>query len=141
VVLALSDLVRDRVAYVPGSTGVQTNAVEAWQLGQGVCQDIAHVTLSLLREAAVPARYVSGYLHPAKEPQVGEMVSGESHAWVEAWLGGWWGFDPTNGIPAGERHVVVARGRDYTDLPPLKGVYAGGGMQSLGVTVEVTRLA
>jgi transglutaminase-like putative cysteine protease len=141
VVLALSQLVKERVAYVPGSTGVQTSAVDAWHLGQGVCQDIAHVTLSLLREAGVPARYVSGYLHPAKEPAVGVTVAGESHAWVEAWLGSWWGFDPTNGIPAGERHVVVARGRDYTDLPPLKGVYAGGGMQSLGVTVEVTRLA
>jgi transglutaminase-like putative cysteine protease len=99
------------------------------------------VTLSLLREAGVPARYVSGYLHPTKEPAIGETVLGESHAWVEAWLGSWWGFDPTNGIPAGERHVVVARARDYNDLPPLKGVYAGGGMQSLGVTVEVTRLA
>ncbi|MCU1623731.1 MAG: transglutaminase protein [Frankiales bacterium] len=141
VVLALSGMVKDRVEYVPGSTGVQTSAVDAWQLGSGVCQDIAHVTLSLLREAGVPARYVSGYLHTAQEPVVGETVSGESHAWVEAWLGGWWGFDPTNGIPAGERHVVVARGRDYNDLPPLKGVYAGGGMQYLGVTVEVTRLA
>ena len=141
VVQSLADLVRDRVAYVPGSTGVQTSAVEAWQLRQGVCQDIAHVTLSLLREAGVPARYVSGYLHPAKEPVIGETGAGESHAWVEAWLGCWWGFDPTNGIPAGERHVVVARGRDYTDIPPLKGVYAGGGMHSLGVTVEVTRLA
>ena len=129
------------MAYQPGSTGVQTSAAEAWKLRQGVCQDIAHVTLSLLREAGIPSRYVSGYLHPKKEPVVGDTVEGESHAWVEAWLGSWWGFDPTNGIPAGPRHVVVARGRDYTDLPPLKGVYAGGGLQSLGVTVAVTRLA
>ena len=141
VVVGLGELVRERVAYVPGSTGVATSAVEAWQLGKGVCQDIAHVTLALLRRAGVPARYVSGYLHPTVEPLVGETVTGESHAWIEAWLGGWWGFDPTNGIPAGERHVVVARGRDYTDVPPLKGVYAGGGSHSLGVTVEVTRLA
>lgn len=141
VVLALSALVRETVAYQPGSTGVQTSAAEAWKLRQGVCQDIAHVTLSLLREAGIPARYVSGYLHPAKEPAVGETIAGESHAWVEVWLGSWWGVDPTNGIPAGPRHVVVARGRDYTDLPPLKGVYAGGAMQSLGVTVDVTRLA
>jgi len=140
VVLAMSGLVREHVAYQPGSTGVQTSAADAWKLGQGVCQDIAHVTLSLLRESGVPARYVSGYLHPAKDPVVGETVAGESHAWVEVWLGSWWGLDPTNGIPAGDRHVVVARGRDYTDLPPLKGVYAGGGMQSLGVTVAVTRL-
>jgi transglutaminase-like putative cysteine protease len=141
VTVALSHLVKDRVAYVPGSTGVQTSALEAWKLKQGVCQDIAHVTLSLLREAKIPARYVSGYLHPGKDPQIGEAVPGESHAWVEAWLGGWWGFDPTNGTPAGARHVTVARGRDYTDVPPLKGVYAGGGVQSLDVSVEVTRLS
>ena len=141
VLQALAGLAHERVAYQPGSTGVGTSAVEAWGLGQGVCQDIAHVTLALLREAGVPARYVSGYLHPAKEPAVDETVAGESHAWVEAWLGGWWGFDPTNQVPAGERHVVVARGRDYTDVPPLKGVYAGGGAQRLEVAVEVTRLA
>ncbi len=141
VVLALSGTVRDRVAYQPGSTGVQTSALEAWQLGQGVCQDIAHVTLALLRAAGVPARYVSGYLHPQPEPVLGEVVTGESHAWVEAWLGGWWPFDPTNDLPVGLRHVSVARGRDYGDVPPLKGVYAGGGSQSLGVRVEVTRLA
>jgi transglutaminase-like putative cysteine protease len=141
VVMGLAAFVREKVAYVPGSTGVATSAVEAFHLGQGVCQDIAHVTLALLRAAGVPARYVSGYLHPSKEPVVGETVAGESHAWVEAWLGDWWAYDPTNGVPVGERHVVVARGRDYTDVPPLKGVYAGGGSQSLGVSVEVTRLS
>ena len=139
-VLALSQVVRDRVAYVPGSTGVQTNAHEAWHLGRGVCQDIAHVTLGLLRAAGVPARYVSGYLHPRPDAELGELVTGESHAWVEAWLGGWWAYDPTNDLEVGERHVAVARGRDYGDVTPLKGVYAGGGSQSLGVRVEVTRL-
>jgi transglutaminase-like putative cysteine protease len=140
--LALVGQVHEHVAYRPGSTGVSTNAVEAWQLGAGVCQDIAHVSLALLREAGIPARYVSGYLHPGGEDAgIGETVRGESHAWVEAWLGDWWAFDPTNGIPAGHRHVVVARGRDYGDVPPLKGVYAGGGSHSLGVVVEVTRLA
>ena len=63
-----------------------------------------------------------------------------AHAWVEVWLGGWWGWDPTNGVPAGERHGIVARGRDYGDVTPLKGVYSGGGSQRLGVSVEVTRL-
>ena len=67
-------------------------------------------------------------------------VQGESHAWVKAWLGDWWGFDPTIGTPSGERRVIVACGRDDTDVPPLKGVYAGGGSPSLGVTVDVTRL-
>lgn len=134
--------VHDHVAYRPGTTGVSTSAVEAWQLGAGVCQDIAHVSLAVLRALGIPARYVSGYLHPGgPDALVGETVRGESHAWVEVWLGRWWGFDPTNAVPAGERHVVVARGRDYSDVPPLKGVYSGGGSQSLGVVVEVTRLA
>lgn len=141
-VLALVHRVHDAVAYRAGSTGVSTNAAQAWQQGAGVCQDIAHVSLAVLRAAGIPARYVSGYLHPGGEAApVGETVRGESHAWIEVWLGEWWGYDPTNAEPTGERHVVVARGRDYADVPPLKGVYSGGGSQSLGVVVEVTRLS
>jgi transglutaminase-like putative cysteine protease len=68
-------------------------------------------------------------------------VVGQSHAWVEAFVGDWYAFDPTHGIPAGERHVVVARGRDYADVSPLKGIYRGGPSQSLRVSVELTRLA
>jgi len=137
----LTDAVRAAVAYAPGHTASDTN-VEAVLAGKiGVCQDHAHVFIAAARAMGVPARYVSGYLHPQPEPVLGEVVAGESHAWVEAWLGGWWPFDPTNDLPVGLRHVTVARGRDYGDVPPLKGVYAGGGSQSLGVRVEVTRLA
>ncbi|HTJ35262.1 MAG TPA: transglutaminase family protein [Dactylosporangium sp.] len=138
---AVSEWVRAEVAYVPGSTGVQTSAQEAWDLRQGVCQDIAHLTVGLLRARGVPARYVSGYLHPKVEAEVGETVAGQSHAWVEWWCGEWTGFDPTNGVPVGPRHVVVARGRDYDDVPPLRGVYHGAPSKHLGVTVEITRLA
>ena len=138
--MAVMDLVHDRVAYLTGSTGVATSAQDAWGLGSGVCQDIAHVTVAMLRSVGLPASYVSGYLHPKPEAAVGETFTGESHAWVEVWLGSWWAYDPTNKVPAGERHVVVGRGRDYGDVPPLKGLYSGGGSQSLGVTVEVTRL-
>lgn len=137
---AVCDAVRGAVAYRRGTTGVATSATEAWALGEGVCQDIAHVTLAMLRTVGLPARYVSGYLHPDPDAAVGETVTGESHAWVEVWLGQWWGYDPTNGVLAGDRHVIVARGRDYADVTPLKGVYSGGGSQSLGVVVEVTRL-
>jgi transglutaminase-like putative cysteine protease len=137
---AIADWVRDNVAYVPGSTGVQTSAQEAWELRKGVCQDLAHLTVALLRAVGIPARYVSGYLHPRRDAQVGETVEGQSHAWVEWWCGGWEGYDPTNGVPTGPRHVVVARGRDYTDVPPLKGIYHGAPSSHLGVTVEVTRL-
>ena len=137
---AIADWVRDTVEYVPGSTGVQTGAQEAWELRQGVCQDLAHLTAALLRAVGVPARYVSGYLHPDPDPTIGEKVMGQSHAWVEWWCGGWEGYDPTNGVVPGERHVVVARGREYGDVPPLKGVYAGAPASDLGVRVEVTRL-
>jgi transglutaminase-like putative cysteine protease len=138
--LAIAAAAADRVSYEPGSTGVQTSATEAWRLRRGVCQDIAHVSLAMLRSVGLPARYVSGYLHPVENAPIGTTVTGESHAWVEVWLGQWWPYDPTNRVPVGERHVVVARGREYGDVPPLKGVYRGHGSQSLGVRVELTRL-
>lgn len=138
--VALADRVRADVAYVPGSTGVQTSAQEAWTLRKGVCQDIAHLTVALLRSRGIPARYVSGYLHPRADAAIGETVEGQSHAWVEWWCGDWFGYDPTNGKPAGQQHVVVARGRDYDDVAPLKGVYHGPPSSHLGVTVEITRV-
>jgi transglutaminase-like putative cysteine protease len=137
---AACELVRSEVEYVPGSTGVQTDAVHAWRQRQGVCQDISHLTVGLLRSMGVPARYVSGYLHPTPDAPVGEQVVGQSHAWVEWWAGEWVAFDPTNGIPAGERHVVVGRGRDYGDVPPLKGVYAGPENTRQSVDVSLTRI-
>jgi transglutaminase-like putative cysteine protease len=138
---AIAEWVRDTVEYVPGSTGVRTSALEAWSLRKGVCQDIAHLTVGMLRTVGVPARYVSGYLYPHADGSVGDTVAGQSHAWVDWWTGQWSGFDPTNGVPAGHQHVVVARGRDYADVPPLKGIYHGAPGTGLGVTVEITRLA
>jgi transglutaminase-like putative cysteine protease len=139
-VLAACGKVRDAMTYQAGTTGVHTSATEAWQAGKGVCQDYAHLTLVLLREMGIPARYVSGYLLPRQEVEVGETVSGQSHAWIEARTGGWWGFDPTNGIPIGHRHVWVAVGRDYADVVPFKGIYTGGAGAGLTVAVELTRL-
>ncbi|MGH3168736.1 MAG: transglutaminase family protein [Trebonia sp.] len=136
----ISARVRERVAFVPGATGVRTGAQEAWDQGQGVCQDLAHVTVALLRAAGLPARYVSGYLHPKTDPEPGATAAGQSHAWVEYWAGGWTPMDPTSGVPVGERHVIVARGRDYADVPPLKGIYRGVPDGTMNVTVEVTRL-
>jgi transglutaminase-like putative cysteine protease len=101
---------------------------------------MAHVVIGGLRSAGVPARYVSGYLHPSGDPQVGETVVGESHAWIEWWDGEWVGFDPTNDLEPGDRHVVVARGRDYSDVPPLTGIFSGGTTSSMAVDVSVTRL-
>jgi transglutaminase-like putative cysteine protease len=139
--LAASAWVRSTLAYEQGVTHVATSAVEAWDHGRGVCQDFAHLTLALLRAMGIPSRYVSGYLHPKEDAVVGQSVRGESHAWVEWWAGEWVRFDPTNGIPVGQRHVVVGRGRDYGDVSPLKGIYSGGPAGDLEVTVELTRVA
>jgi len=132
------EAVRERINYTPGVTSVYTTAHEAWLAGHGVCQDFAHVTLSLLRALRIPARYVSGYLHSLEE-MPGQTVHGESHAWVEYWDGDWHSADPTNDRLVGPAHITVARGRDYADVPPLKGIYAGGASETLGVVVEITQ--
>ena len=140
-VIEVAGWVHEVMTYRPGATGVHHSALDAWEAREGVCQDFAHLTLALLRVAGVPCRYVSGYLHPKADAGLREPVVGESHAWIEAWTGGWWGYDPTNAIEVGERHVWVASGRDYADVPPLKGIISGGESTALKVTVEVTRLA
>ncbi|MDP3208673.1 MAG: transglutaminase family protein [Rhodoglobus sp.] len=138
--LAIATAMGDAVEYMQGVTGVHSTAVEAWAGRKGVCQDIAHLALGALRSVGIPARYVSGYLHPKPDAEIGETVAGESHAWVEWFCGGQWrGFDPTNLIDIGDRHVIVGRGRDYNDVPPLRGVYAGPFGSKLFVTVEITR--
>ena len=114
---------------------------DAWAERSGVCQDFAHITVGALRSLGLPARYVSGYLVPVRDTAVGETSKGESHAWVEYWDGGWTPVDPTNGTEVGVDHVVVARGRDYEDVPPFKGIYSGRATASLGVVVAITRLA
>ena len=138
---SIARFVRSRLEYIPGATEVSSSALEALHRSGGVCQDYAHLSIALLRAAGVPARYVSGYLHTGKDVRPGDTVSGESHAWVEAWLGDWWPFDPTNGVGVGERHAIVGRGRDYADVPPLKGVHSTGTPESLEVEVRITRLA
>ena len=128
--------------YAPGVTGVHTDAEAAWREGRGVCQDLVHVAIGMMRSAGIPARYVSGYLHPDYEAGLGVTVPGESHAWVEWWNDRWYAYDPTNHTRLTDFHVTVARGRDYTDVTPLKGmVTGGGGTSALLVTVEVTQIA
>ena len=138
----VGEWVRESLRYAPGTTEVHTSAQEALDAGSGVCQDFAHLALAVLRASGIPARYVSGYLHPKAQAQIGETVSGESHAWIEAWDGSAWvGHDPTNGRAVGSDHVLVATGRDYGDVAPVKGVIAGGGASRLEAAVEITRLA
>ncbi len=136
---AAADFVRGEVAYVPGATTVSATAQEAWDRRKGVCQDITHVTIGLLRAMGIPARYVSGYLYPATEPLVGDVVKGQSHAWVEYFSGAWTAIAHTNGVRDTERHIGVGYGRDYDDVPPLKGIYQGPAATQLGVVVEMRR--
>jgi transglutaminase-like putative cysteine protease len=138
---AIGEAVHEAVTYRTGVTAVQTTAVEAWQQRSGVCQDYAHLVVGALRHAGVPARYVSGYLYPTTDPQVGDKALGESHAWVEFWSGEWVAHDPTNLAEVADRHVTIGTGRDYPDVPPIKGVVAGSHLTTLTVTVELTRLA
>lgn len=137
---AASEFVHDKIDYVPGVTGVHSRIGDVWSERKGVCQDIAHLTITLLRLAGIPARYVSGYLHPRADAEVGETVTGQSHAWVEWWDGDWTAFDPTNAIPAGERHVIVGHGREYGDVTPFKGLYSGSAGSTLEVKVQIARL-
>lgn len=136
---AICDHLHDQMRYVPGATTVHTPARDAWEVRSGVCQDFAHLAIGALRTVGIPARYVSGYLHPKRDAAIGETVAGESHAWVEWWTGDWYGFDPTNDREVGDHHVIVARAREYTDIPPLTGVVAGS-TTGLDVTVHVTQV-
>jgi transglutaminase-like putative cysteine protease len=139
---AVASWIHEGMEYEKGSTTVTTTAPEALRARRGVCQDFAHLGLALVRSLGIPARYTSGYLHPSDEDApIGEVTQGESHAWIEAWLGEWTPLDPTSGDEVGPRHVVVAHGRDYGDVPPLKGVFHGGPAEALDVNVELTRLA
>jgi transglutaminase-like putative cysteine protease len=118
--------VRDQFDYQKASTNVHSSLDDILKSGSGVCQDFAHLTIGLLRLAGVPARYVSGYLAPADSRGVNAPLGEQaSHAWLEAWLpgAGWTGFDPTHRYRTDERHIRVAVGRDYADVPPLKGTY------------------
>lgn len=134
------DLVRQVMTYTPGATHVHTRADEAWTSRRGVCQDYSHITISLLRSLGIPARYVSGY-HYTGSGEIDEPVVVESHAWLEAWVGDWIAFDPTNGDDVGERYVTVATGRDYSDVSPMRGIFSGGASRAIDVKVTMTRQA
>jgi transglutaminase-like putative cysteine protease len=136
--------VRDQFEYETTKTNVFSSLNDILKSGGGVCQDFAHLTIGLLRLAGVPSRYVSGYLAPL--PSTGgnvDLSQQASHAWFESWLPGvgWTAYDPTHRCLAGERHLKVAVGRDYADVPPLKGVYRSDGARAaMMVTLNVEPL-
>ncbi len=107
---------------------------------RGVCQDFAHLFLAAVRRLGLPARYVSGYLETKPPPGKPKLQGADaSHAWVSVFIppAGWVDFDPTNGVIAGDSHIVLGYGRDYTDVTPLKGVIFGGGKHTVKVEVDV----
>lgn len=128
----------DAFEYAPKSTRVDSPIDDALAARRGVCQDFAHVTIALIRRMGIPCRYVSGYLFHNQQSDE-RSVDGASHAWVEAWLPplGWVGIDPTNKTLAMDRHIRVAIGRDYHDVPPTRGAFKGNARSELGVAVRV----
>lgn len=124
----LSRSLHDYFQYIPGSTNISTNAIDAFSAGSGVCQDYAHVFIALARELGIPARYVSGLT-------VGE---GFSHAWVEIWQNGfWYGLDPTRNRLVNEEYIKLCTGRDFNDCPIERGRFFGQGSQKQTVWMEV----
>lgn len=137
--LDLNQAIYKAFDYVPNSTKVDSPIDDALQCRRGVCQDFAHIMIALVRQLRMPCRYISGYLcHDTKVPD--RSPQGATHAWVEAFLPplGWVAFDPTNNLVASNRHIRVAIGRDYADVPPTRGVYRGKATSELSVGVYVS---
>lgn len=136
--------------YKPGVTDAGTTVTNFLKAKKGVCQDFAHLMISLLRHAGIPARYVSGYieseavpvLYNEDKPVDPQLIgAAASHAWIEVFTPNrlWVGLDPTNNILEGERHIQIGMGRDYYDVAPLQGIFKGRRQQSLSVQVRVMR--
>jgi transglutaminase-like putative cysteine protease len=136
----INDQMFHHFEYVPKSTKVDSPIDLALLTHAGVCQDFAHIMITLVRsKLRIPCRYVSGYLfHGRSDHDRSEQSA--THAWVEALLPelGWVGFDPTNWLVAGDRHIRTAIGRDYADVPPTHGIFRGRANSELTVAVRVT---
>jgi transglutaminase-like putative cysteine protease len=139
---ALNFAIYNWFEYVPKATRVDSPIDHAIEARKGVCQDFAHIMIALVRPLRVPCRYVSGYMfhRDLKQEKQDRSVEGASHAWVEALVPrlGWVAFDPTNNLIGADRHIRVAIGRDYADVPPTRGVYKGEAHSELSVSVRVS---
>lgn len=131
---AIASLLHERFGFRVGETDVGSNALALLEAGHGVCQDFTHLMLAALRMRGIPARYVSGYL----APHVGEAATPASHAWVQLLApDGWHGFDPANDARQDGRYVVTAIGRDYDDVPPIRGAFTGSASEHWSTMVRV----
>lgn len=142
--IALTRRIQREFEFDPTATLVDTPPHEAFLKRRGVCQDFAQIMISGLRAAGLPAAYASGYLRTLPPPGQPRLVGADAtHAWVLLWCGpehGWVGMDPTNGIWMASDHIVVAIGRDYTDIAPVDGIVLGSGAQDMHVSVDVEPL-
>ena len=142
--IALARRIQSEFDFDPTATLVDTPPCEAFEKRGGVCQDFAQIMISGLRAAGLPAAYASGYLRTLPPPGQPRLVGADAtHAWVLLWCGperGWVGVDPTNGIWMASDHVIIAIGRDYTDIAPIDGIVLGSGAQKLDVSVDVEPL-
>lgn len=141
----LTHRIRTDFTYTPGATDISTPLAEVFARRVGVCQDFAHVQIAALRSLGLPAIYVSGYIRTYRDPGQAELRGADaSHAWVAVWCGaeaGWVHLDPTNDLVAHEEHVIVAWGRDFADVSPVRGIILGGGHHTYGVEVELVPLS
>jgi transglutaminase-like putative cysteine protease len=139
--LELMRRIKRDFTYEIGATSVTTLPSMSFALRRGVCQDFAHIMISGLRGLGLPAAYVSGYLRTTPRDGARRLEGADAmHAWVSVWCGleaGWIGLDPTNDVPAGDDHIVLASGRDYADVAPIDGVVFASGGQKLDVAVSV----
>jgi transglutaminase-like putative cysteine protease len=138
--LSLMHKIHRDFTYAPGSTNIRTSAIEAFAARRGVCQDFAHIMLACLRARGLAARYVSGYLRTSPPGTDAALLGADaSHAWVSVFCPpfGWIDLDPTNDVRVATDHIVIAWGRDFGDVSPLRGVIIGGGRHRLSVRVSV----
>ncbi len=129
--------------FMPDATTIHTPILSVLKDRKGVCQDFSHVALAAIRSMGFAARYVSGYLETKPPPGAKKLQGSDaSHAWISAYVPGlgWCDFDPTNNVIPGLRHITTAWGRDYSDVPPLKGILFSSGKQKLKVAVDVLPL-
>ncbi len=147
LVLDVHRRVHRALTYRSGSTEIGITPDAVLEGGEGVCQDYAHLAVALCRSLAVPARYVSGYFFAADDATgamtLGDTAQVQTHAWFEAAIpgAGWLALDPTNALAVGERHITIGRGRDYDDVPPIRGVYAGAASAAFQTGVEMRLLS
>ncbi|MFN2598910.1 MAG: membrane dipeptidase, partial [Pyrinomonadaceae bacterium] len=137
--MRMIQLMEQKFMYEKGVTNAASPITDMLRLGRGVCQDFTHLMIGMARAMNIPARYVSGYLHPEAQRYRGYT---QTHAWCELYFpqSGWVGFDAANKCTIAENFVKVAVGRDFRDVPPNKGIFRGNAKEQINVEVHTDLL-